>query len=637
MLLHVQTWLDCDWSSEDAKHDLQPDSAREMPVAIGRREQLGTNKIVALRYMRNLCQSLLMVRKSALIALLALAKTPFAQEPSAALKRADVAYRAGQAALAQNDLGAAQADFEQVVQLAPQASQGHSALGAVLVSRGHPIEGVRELEKALAIKPADSVAQMNLAMAYERIGSQGKALPLFSKLEADALLHKRSLPAYALAGYGRSLAACKKFDLAIIKLKAALAIDSQNAELHDELGSLYALQESWRDAEREFASAIGLNAKLAVAHSHLGLALLAQGQPDGLAELVRASQLAPGDAAIATELGKALATRGQDEQAIPIFQRVLELEPQSIDASYQLALALQRSNRPKEAILLLRKIVAVEPKNAEAMTNLGMALCQAQLANEAVPILQRAVELAPDSVISHEDLAAAYVQLSQFEDAVRELTSSLALAPDLPQLHYNLGLAFKMRDDATRATPELETAERLDPSAPEPPYLLGVLYMQTGRYDEAAREMNASLRLRPENGDGWATLGSVYDRLNKLPEAVSALREAIRQLPGQPDPHLTLAAVLVKQGLPVEAASERKMAAGLMRTNMNRQRAEVATNAGNSQLRSGDVDGSIVQFRDALGYDANYAEAHLGLANALDRKGKSTEAAVERRKAGAVQ
>src|SRR3984885_3235191 len=157
--------------------------------------------------------------------------------------------------------------------------------------------------------------------------------------------------------------------------------------------------------------------------------------------------------------------------------------------------------------------------------------------------------------------------------------------------------------------------------------------MQVGRYADAARELNISLKLQPENGDGWATLGSVYSKLDQLPEAVSALREAIRQLPRQSDPHLTLAAVLVKQGQPAEAAEERRKAAELMRANMNRQRAEVATNAANSQMKDGNFDDAIVQFREALSYDANYAEAHLGLASALERQGKSAEAAEERRKA----
>jgi protein O-GlcNAc transferase len=582
-------------------------------------------------------QNGLVVVNAGLVALIALASNAFSQEPSAALKKADSAYRAGQAALVQKDLNTAQADFEEVVQLAPQAEQGHSALGLVLVSRGHLKEGIRELEKALAIKANDNAAETNLALAYEQIGSPEKALPLFSKLEADAHLHGRRLPSYVLVGYAYSLAATQKTGLAIAKMKAALATESQNADLHDELGSLYAQQKNWAQAQDEFAAAIRINPNLAVAHLHLGLAMQAQGKKDGLTELAHASQIAPQDVVIAIEYGKALAASGQDEQAIPVFEHVLELDPESTAASYQLALALQRSGKVQEAIVLLKKVLVTEPNNAEAMTNLGMALCQAQLAKDAVPVLQRAVAVAPESVTAHQDLAAAYVQLSQFSDAVFELHQAIKLAPDQAQLHYNLGLAFKMQDDAAGAIPELRTAERLDSSAPEAPYLLGVLYMQTGRYEDAAREMYFSLKLRPENGDGWAALGSVYDKLNKPAEATSALREAIRQLPGQPDPHLTLAAVLTKQNQPAEAAAERKKAADLMRNNMNRQRAEVATNAGNSQLRSGDVEGSITQFRDALSYDANYPEAHIGLANALDRQGKTDEAAAERQKAEAAK
>jgi len=571
------------------------------------------------------------------VVLIALTCAAFSQEPSAALKKADAAYRAGQAALALKDLSAAQTDFEQVVQLVPQVEQGHSALGAVLVSRGHAKEGIRELEKALAMKSTDSVAQMNLALAYEQIGSVEKAISMFSKLETEARLQKRALPSYVLAGYARALAANQQIGLALSKMDAAVATDPQNAELHDELGSLYARQEDWDRARKEFERAIRLDPNLATAHLHLGLAMRAQDDKNGMPEMQRAEQLAPQNATIAMELGKALVADGKDEQAIPIFRRVLEADPGSVVASYQLGLALQRSNEAQEAIVLLRQVVAAEPDNAEAMTNLGMALCQAQQAKEAVPVLQHSISIAPGNVTAHQNLAAAYVQLSQFGDAVVELHQALKLAPDAPQLHYDLGLALKMQDDAAGAIPELEAAQRLDPSAAEAPYLLGVLYMQIGRYEDAAREMNLSLKLRPENGDGWATLGSVYDKLNKLPEAEKALREAIRQLPNQPDPHLTLATVLAKQNQASETAAERKTAAGLMRGNMNHQRAEVATNAGNSALRNGDVEGSITQFNDALSYDTNYAEAHLGLAAALDRQGKTAEAAAERQKAEAVK
>ena len=559
------------------------------------------------------------------------------QEPSPGLKQADADYRAGVAALSRNDLNAALVDFEKVVHLAPAAEQGHSALGAVLLRLGRTSEGIHELERALAITSSDRSAQLNLAFAYEQSGEARKALPWFAKLEAASRAEKHALPPYVLASYARALAATQQFSAAVATMKTAVASDPQNAEWHDELGSLFAQHQDWADARQAFTAAIQLSPNSATAHLHLGIALQAAQQPGALDELTRASQLAPQNAEIALQLGQALASAGQDAQAIPVLRHALELDPRLTAAAYQLGLALQRSNDLPDAIPLLQKALAADPDNGEVLTNLGMALCQAQQAKDAVPILQRAVARMPGNATAHQNLAAAYIQLSQFDDAEAQLRAAVKISPNAPQLHYNLGLAFKMQDDASNAIPELETAEKLDASMPEPPYALGVLYLQAGRYVDAERELNLSLKLRPENGDGWAMLGSVDNNLNKLPEATAALREAIRQRPQQADPHLTLASVLVKENQPAEAAAERKEAAGLMRTNMNRQRAEVACNSGNSLLKSGKVEEAIADFRDALSYDPDYAEAHRGLSKGLEQQGKLTESTAERQKAEALE
>jgi protein O-GlcNAc transferase len=144
------------------------------------------------------------------------------------------------------------------------------------------------------------------------------------------------------------------------------------------------------------------------------------------------------------------------------------------------------------------------------------------------------------------------------------------------------------------------------------------------------------LKLRPENGDGWATLGSVESKLDRLTEATAALREAIRQSPLQADPHLTLAAVLTRQNQPAEAMEERKKAAELMRQHMNLQRAEVSTHSAEGLLAEGKIDQAVANYKEALSFDADYAQAHEGLAKAFERQGKVLEAATERRKAVAL-
>ena len=556
-----------------------------------------------------------------------------AQGASADLKQADADYRAGSAALSRNDLNTALAKFQNVVRLAPTAEQGHSALGAVLLRMGRTTESIRELEKALAAKPSDSSAQMNLALAFEQSGQPAKAVPLFAKLEATAKASGHPLALPLTTSYVHALTANGQFHEATLLMEKAVEENPGSPELEDELGSLFAKQLDWPDAEKAFDSVVKAKPGLAIGHLHLGLALQAEDKAGFLDELAKAYELSPANAVVVEEFGAALARSGQDERAVPVLREAVRLDARSIASQYQLGLALQRAGLLDEAIPLLKRVAASSPENVEAEINLGMALCQAQDAKDAVPMLQNAVKSAPENPTAHQDLAAAYIQLNQLDDAVVQLRAALKLSPDAPQLHYNLGLALKMKDDAAGAIPELETAQSINPNAPEPAYVLGVLYMQVGRYADAAKELKTSLQLHSENGDGWATLGSVYNKLDQLPEAVAALREAIRQLPEQPDPHLTLASVLTKQNQAAEATLERRKASDLMRSNMNHQRAEVATNTANSQFKKGNLDDAVSELREAISYDSNYREAHLSLANVLDRQGKPLEAAAERQKA----
>jgi tetratricopeptide (TPR) repeat protein len=192
-------------------------------------------------------------------ALLAVSLEGFAQQAPEQRQRADAAYRAGQAALARQDLEAAQAEFEKVVHLAPTLEQGHSALGSVLVRRGQPKEAIDELERALAIQKTDSIAGTNLALAYMQLGELPKALATFATLEAQAKTQKRLLPSYLLSNYARALAAAGRLDEAAARMKAAIQADPRDPRLHDDLGSIYAQQKQWSEAQKEFAAALRIN------------------------------------------------------------------------------------------------------------------------------------------------------------------------------------------------------------------------------------------------------------------------------------------------------------------------------------------------------------------------------------------
>ncbi len=568
----------------------------------------------------------------------------FTSRPQAAgghkenLRQADLSFHAGYEAVQNGDLAAAKADFQRVVQLAPEIAEGHGALGSVLLQMGHPELSVPELERALSIKNTDRSTQINLAVAYEETHVYDKSLALFRTLDQDQTnATSDPLPATAVISYVRALAATGSPDLALARMQKAVdnvPHDSPDAAvLHDALGSLLAQREEWPAAQAEFERALAIDPNLAGAHEHLGIALSReQHLPEAIRELTIASRLSPADPSAHLELGRALIAAGQDDAALVALRRAVELAPEYVEAKYQLALALQVSGQEQQSVPLFQQVVEAEPHNASALTNLALAMVQTGKAKEAIPLYHRALAETPNDPLVHQDMGVAYLQQSDIDDAIREFRSGIQLSPDAYELHYDLGLALKLKDDAAGAKAELELAAQLNPQSPDPPFTLGILEMQKGQFDEAAKQLQLALKLNPGNGDAWAILGSIYKEENSLPEAVSALRKAVALLPNQPGAHITLAGVLALQGSKEDAATERKIAADLTRAATNRQRATFAVNSGNLLLKQGKISQAVEQFQEAVASDSTYVEGHRGLATALADSGRTAEAEAERQK-----
>jgi protein O-GlcNAc transferase len=555
--------------------------------------------------------------------------------PQQQLRSADAAFRAGYAAEKRGDVSSARQQFEKVVLLAPDIAEGHSALGSVLVQLGEYKRAIRELVRALVLKPADRTAQINLAIAYQESGDHEKSLPLFRSLDQNTV---SPLPASVVIFYIRALAASQQTELAIAKTKSALIAAPESPALRDTLGSLQAQRQDWNDALSQFKEAVRLNPKFGEAHLHFGLTLMMlQRASEAVLELMIAAELLPQSALARVELAKALIAQGDNAKAVAALQRALTLDPSSLGAKYQLGLALQASGQERQAIPFFQEVVAADPHDAPALTNLGLALVQTGNAKEAISLYQSALRETPDDPLVHQDLGVAYLQMSDLDDAMAEFRTGLKLAPDAYELHYDLGLALKLRDDIAAAASELDLAARLNPSSPDPPYTLGILAMQRGNFEDAAAQLKIALRLRPENGDGWAILGSVYKQQNKLAEAFDALEKAIELMPNQPGPHITVAGVLARQGRTAEAAAERKKGADLTRVAVNRQRATFAANSGSALLLKGQITDAIARYQEAVSSDPTYIDAHRGLAIGLERAGRTAEAEEERNKAAQLE
>jgi Tfp pilus assembly protein PilF len=119
----------------------------------------------------------------------------------------------------------------------------------------------------------------------------------------------------------------------------------------------------------------------------------------------------------------------------------------------------------------------------------------------------------------------------------------------------------------------------------------------------------------------WFDRGSRLLEQNEVQPAIEALRMSLMDRPGDPEANFTLAEALYRQGN-IGGALERYYAA----VEADHEYIEVWTQIGCLYLEKGDADSALQALDVALSIHAEYPDAHLHRAEALEHLGRAVEA-----------
>jgi adenylate cyclase len=125
--------------------------------------------------------------------------------------------------------------------------------------------------------------------------------------------------------------------------------------------------------------------------------------------------------------------KGELDKAIAEGERAVALNPSGWGVLTNYGNTLTQAGRPDEAIPLLQKVIRLNPLGpAYIYTNLGAALRMTGRFEEAVSAAKKATQFAPDSPGFHTDLAATYLMMGRDEDARAEVAEVLRINPRFP-------------------------------------------------------------------------------------------------------------------------------------------------------------------------------------------------------------
>jgi adenylate cyclase len=125
------------------------------------------------------------------------------------------------------------------------------------------------------------------------------------------------------------------------------------------------------------------------------------------------------------------------DKAIAEGERAVALDPSGYNAYSQYATALLVACRPEEAIPMFQKAIRLNP-NASTTTfvMLGHALRNAGRFEEAVPAYKIGIQRAPDYIVAHIGLATTYSLMGREKEARAEAAEILRIDPKFSLDHF---------------------------------------------------------------------------------------------------------------------------------------------------------------------------------------------------------
>ena len=150
-------------------------------------------------------------------------------------------------------------------------------------------------------------------------------------------------------------------------------------------------------------------------------------------------------------LGAAYRLKGDHDKAIAEGKRAVELDPNSADAHVWLGIALNYADRAEEAIPLFEKAIRLNPfAHTWYFLHLGHSYRFLGRYDEAIAVYQKAIQLSPKNLIAHLGLTCAYSLSGRDKEASVHAAEVLRISPDFSLDRFAEKLPFKNQAEKER-------------------------------------------------------------------------------------------------------------------------------------------------------------------------------------------
>jgi tetratricopeptide (TPR) repeat protein len=213
-----------------------------------------------------------------------------------------------------------------------------------------------------------------------------------------------------------------------------IAAVPQAADPWHELGLVQLKDDHLELAAQSVQKAIALDSDTAVYHSNLGgIYQKLDRSADALVCFERALHLAGPSPELSNNLGLALKGIGRKDAALAAFDDALKVRPDYVNALFGRGSLLMSMGRLDEATADLERAIALAPDDVDAQSSLGLAHLIAARIDAALECFQRGVALLPDRPECRLNRAVTWLLMNDYQQGWPEFESRLDCRDSRPR------------------------------------------------------------------------------------------------------------------------------------------------------------------------------------------------------------
>ena len=187
------------------------------------------------------------------------------------------------------------------------------------------------------------------------------------------------------------------------------------------------------------------------------------------------------------------------QDAVPVFEKLVELLPNAVYPRYDLVLVLFDAKQYEQALKVLEPLLAADKNDADLLNLASQANQAAGKIPEAVSLLRQAIVLSPRRIDYYVAFATMCLDHDSFQVGIDMMNAGLKYNPESARLYISRGLLYAQLAEYDKAEADFSSAEKLDSTQSISLYAGDLAIVERNNPDEALARLRIQLKTHPDS------------------------------------------------------------------------------------------------------------------------------------------